>query len=1168
MNHRAITSLTVLALAISATAAFSGRWIPLASSGSSVRTVGLSSTGSDAIVLDITLPGLDVSEAKTKDGDYVLLSIPDHGYTTEPGHPKLPVVSEWVEIPQGAKVEAFLEVIAWESFNLKDKGFDKKIMPVQLPVPKVPGAEEKVPFSIDQTIYSSNEFYGKAKVALSEPVQMRGHRAVLVSIWPVSYNPVSGDVKAITSAKINIRLSGGDPAKTSQIIQKYRSAVYDRPVSSALINYDQFDVSAKAAPALPINQLIITGDQYYDVLAPLIEWDTRKGYRVFVTRTSEVPGGADTASIRQYIKDQYDGENPPDFVLLVGDVEVIPAYIASSANNPATDLYYSTMAGTDYLPDLYVSRISVADTIQLKNYIAKYMGYQQGQWSSDQGWMRKAYFMASNDYSYHGLAEATNNYCLTRVRAHGMAGDSLYAYGSYGGTPVADALNQGRTVATYTGHGAVTYWDGPSFNQAGVNALTNADKYPLVTSFACLTGQFTYSECFGETWIRAADKGAMAFWGSSVTSYWDEDDILQRRLYDAFLDSGYAWIGGMTTKAKLDYFRTWGNIPMTKRYFEMYNIMGNGAIDLYTQQPLTLTVTHPAKVSLGATTVAVNVAAGDPVAGALVGLVLKSTGKVLAAGYTDSLGRAALNIETTGTGDSIRLTVTAHNCRPYSGGMGIAVSGPFVMYIGHSLNDAAGNGDGSANPGEAIALPLWVKNCGSTISIGTVKGALGTTSPLIAITDSLHNFGIIYPGDSALYSAGYRFSVSPACTNGAIIPFTLRCRDTEDGWTSIFAIRVQAPKLRFNSYSVADPAPANNNGFAEPGETDSIAVSLKNYGAQTADDVKAVLSSSDPYVTVISDSAGFGDIADQQTRWSDIPYLVSFGSPPQTPYYAWMKLQMRTLGGAITQTDSFAIAIASPGFLDDVEDSSVTSQYQAEDLWHITEYTYHSPSKSWRCGVGDGENYLNGMNASLTTPEFVLGAANTVSFWHKYAMENNYDFGLVEYSADGGLNWSQLASFTGTASDWSQASYDIVDVPQGAKGRLRFRFTSDYSVTALGWHLDDIQITPWTKSASEGGDDRLPPQGIVRLNQNYPNPMRFNTVISYQVPQKTLVSLSVYNILGQNIRTLDSGEKPPGAYRVNWDGRDNTGGNMASGIYFYRLTAGAAALTQKLILIR
>ena len=1168
MNRRTITSLAVLILAISATAAFSGQWVPLASNSNSGRTVGLSSASPDAIVLDVTLPGLDVSEAKTKDGAYILLSVPDQGYNTELGHPKLPVISEWVEIPQGARVEVFLEVIASESFNLKAKGFNKKIMPVQLPVPKMPGAEEKVPFSIDQTIYSKNEFYGKAKVTLSDPMQMRGHRAVLVSFWPVSYNPVTGDMKVITKGKISLKLSGSDIAGTRKITSKYRSAVYDSPLSSTLINYGTYESSTKAVPSLPITQLVIVGDEYYDALAPLVDWDIRRGYRTVVTKTSEIPGGADTANIRQYIKDQYDGENPPDFVLLVGDVDVIPAYYTSTVpDNPYTDLYYSTMSGTDFVPDLYVSRISVADTVQLHNYIVKYLGYQQGSWTSDHAWMQKAFFTASNDN--YTVTEGTDNYCMALSRAHGMICDSAYQRLGGSTADISEAFNNGVTIMTYTGHGAVTSWATPGFTQSNVNALTNTDKYPFVTSFACLTGQFTYSECFGETWIRAADKGAVAYLGSSVLSYWDEDDILQRRMYDAFLDSGNTWIGGLTLKAKLDFgrFYNWSNavsVPV-KQYFEQYNILGSGAIDLYTKQPLTLTVVHPASVPLGPSTVMVNVTAGAAVQNALVCLTYKSNGEILASGYTDASGNVSLDIVTT-TIDSIGVVVTAHNCAPYTGQINISVAGPCLLYYKHTINDSSGNGNGDINPGEAIALPLWVKNYGSVISTGTVKGTLRTTSIQAAITDSFYNFGLVSSGDSAHYASGYKFNVSPACTNETVIPFTLECHDTENSWTTNFSVRVSAPKLLYSTYCIIDPAPANNNGFAEPGETDSLRIYLKNKGLQTADNVTAIMSSSDPYVTIVSDSSGYGDIQPDSSRGSVVPYLLTFGTPPQNPYYARLRLQMKTLGGAVVQYDSFMLAIASPGFYDNVEDSVLTNRYQAGDLWHTTEYTAYSPTTCWRCGVGDSGNYANLMNSSLVTPEFSVGTEANISFWHKFWMEPIYDHGYLEYTTDGGSTWIELAIYNATSSDWLKESFNINDIPLASKVMLRFRFTSDVSITALGWYIDDISVTTSTGVFGRPEEPKL--SGVLRLNRSHPNPMRSNAVISYQIPSKSPVTLTVYNILGQTIRLLDSGEKAPGLYQVNWDGRDNRGNNMSSGIYFYRLAAGAATLTQKLILVR
>jgi hypothetical protein len=83
------------------------------------------------------------------------------------------------------------------------------------------------------------------------------------------------------------------------------------------------------------------------------------------------------------------------------------------------------------------------------------------------------------------------------------------------------------------------------------------------------------------------------------------------------------------------------------------------------------------------------------------------------------------------------------------------------------------------------------------------------------------------------------------------------------------------------------------------------------------------------------------------------------------------------------------------------------------------------------------------------------------------------------------------------------------------------------------------------------------------LYQNYPNPFNPSTVISYQLPVVSLVTLKVYNILGQEVKTLVNEVKKVGCYEVEFNGS-----KLPSGIYFYRIQAGAFTETKKLLLIR
>jgi hypothetical protein len=89
-----------------------------------------------------------------------------------------------------------------------------------------------------------------------------------------------------------------------------------------------------------------------------------------------------------------------------------------------------------------------------------------------------------------------------------------------------------------------------------------------------------------------------------------------------------------------------------------------------------------------------------------------------------------------------------------------------------------------------------------------------------------------------------------------------------------------------------------------------------------------------------------------------------------------------------------------------------------------------------------------------------------------------------------------------------------------------------------------------------------------KLSQNYPNPFNPETQISFDLPKTTKVSLAVYNVSGQKVRTLLDTNLPAGWYTVRWDGKDDEGKSVASGIYLCRLLAGDKAKTKKMTLVK
>jgi hypothetical protein len=88
------------------------------------------------------------------------------------------------------------------------------------------------------------------------------------------------------------------------------------------------------------------------------------------------------------------------------------------------------------------------------------------------------------------------------------------------------------------------------------------------------------------------------------------------------------------------------------------------------------------------------------------------------------------------------------------------------------------------------------------------------------------------------------------------------------------------------------------------------------------------------------------------------------------------------------------------------------------------------------------------------------------------------------------------------------------------------------------------------------------------LSQNYPNPFNPTTVIRFSLPTRENVSLEIFNVLGQEVKSLVDGELPRGEHITTWDGTDRSGNRQPSGVYFYRLKAGNYIQSRKMVLVK
>jgi hypothetical protein len=191
---------------------------------------------------------------------------------------------------------------------------------------------------------------------------------------------------------------------------------------------------------------------------------------------------------------------------------------------------------------------------------------------------------------------------------------------------------------------------------------------------------------------------------------------------------------------------------------------------------------------------------------------------------------------------------------------------------------------------------------------------------------------------------------------------------------------------------------------------------------------------------------------------------------------------------------------------------------------------------------------------------------NSLWLYNGFSKEEKYKFISGEYHF-----------FPDTsAKDWSQIiSAGPFDIPFGASVTVAFVIAGGRSLGELKDNISKSKVK--YDQCVTGVEESNSPNSVAdfSLGQNYPNPFNPATTIPFSVnrPQSTVggpvhTTLTVYNILGQRVRTLLDAAKEPGKYEIAWDGRDQLGRGVASGVYFYRIQAGKFCQVKKMVVLK
>jgi len=180
----------------------------------------------------------------------------------------------------------------------------------------------------------------------------------------------------------------------------------------------------------------------------------------------------------------------------------------------------------DYFPEMFIGRLPVADTNELKSVVAKLVRYEKFEYADTNMFHSNAMITSGYDASYANYMNGQIKYAITNYLT---PANNIHEYHFYYPPPdavhkdsVIGLINNGMSFINYTGHGSSTAWLHINIDTSDVRKLNNKNMYPFIISNACQTSKFNIKS-LGNRMVVSNEKGAIGFIGCSNDSFWNED---------------------------------------------------------------------------------------------------------------------------------------------------------------------------------------------------------------------------------------------------------------------------------------------------------------------------------------------------------------------------------------------------------------------------------------------------------------------------------------------------------------------------------------------------------------------------------------------------------------------------------------------------------------------
>ena len=639
--------------------------------------------------------------------------------------------------------------------------------------------------------------------------------------------------------------------QNAQAVPQYLSKAFYQLYPKLVDNFDESYLAG--LPVQPSKMLIICHQLLENYIQDFINWKQAKGIECTVATLTET--GTTANDIKSYIQQVYDtSEMPPDYVLLIGDVDdyfAVPSFYYS-AENDVSDHPYTMLAGSDYFPELIIGRMSIDEINQLWTIINKVISYEKTPYLTTPDWLKKALVVAGN-YSTTPPTPSTpvkvSRWLRDKMLNCGFTQvDTVFYPGIYPGTSeIISRINDGIGFLNYRGWGDANGWHYPEFHVDNMSSLSNGLLTPVITSFVCNTGDFANSSadpCFGEAILQlgtpTAPQGGVVFIGpSDLHTSTKLNNSIFSGFYYGLLDEGIYDFGSAVLRGKIELYH---NFPLQQAagdqvefYFHVYNILGDPTLTMWTTIPEDIDCTVPASVTVGTNHLDISCANLEE------GIV---TAKKADEFYEVAMlenGHAIIPFASETAGE-IELVITSPNFVALVDTIAVLEQATDVGLFEYAATSAL-------QAGSTLDINLTLKNFG-TSTASDVSATLSSSSSMVSVTAPTKNFGDISPGETS--QQDYEIEIDAACPDNQVLEFTL---NISTGATAKFSL--VASSLLFE---VNDVIVNSASGWLEPGQNDEVQITIENIGSLDGVSINGTLAVHSDAAAITSADYAFGAV--------------------------------------------------------------------------------------------------------------------------------------------------------------------------------------------------------------------------------------------------------------------------------------------------------------------